>query len=105
MLIEHLKHILIIVALQQSSEVPLFKLRESENTVHVSTAETHSQSDNYPVNIRSSHSQDADFVKNVVIIETGLSKTSLPELQRKWLQRRLLPRVFYKQFNEAEPEQ
>ncbi|KAM3181113.1 hypothetical protein ACTXT7_014999 [Hymenolepis weldensis] len=30
---------------------------------------------------------------------------SLPELQRKWPQRRLLPRIFYKQFNGSEPEQ
>ncbi|KAM3172765.1 hypothetical protein ACTXT7_013877 [Hymenolepis weldensis] len=37
--------------------------------------------------------------------ETALSKTSLPELQRKWSQRRLLLRIFCEQFNEAEPEQ
>ncbi|KAM3177290.1 hypothetical protein ACTXT7_004805 [Hymenolepis weldensis] len=86
-------------------EVSSFKLREPENTDHLSTEETHSQTNNYPTSIRSSHSQDADFAENVVIIETGLSKTSLPELQRKWSQRRLLPRVFYEQFNEAEPEQ
>ncbi|KAM3177711.1 hypothetical protein ACTXT7_003982 [Hymenolepis weldensis] len=62
-------------------------------------------SDNYPTNIRSCHSQDADFAEDVVGNETALSKTSLLELQRQWPQRRLLPRVFYEQFNEAEPEQ
>ncbi|VUZ44692.1 unnamed protein product [Hymenolepis diminuta] len=48
---------------------------------HPSTEGTHSPSNNYPTNIRSSHSQDANFVENVVIIATALSKTSLPELQ------------------------
>ncbi|KAM3172578.1 hypothetical protein ACTXT7_014238 [Hymenolepis weldensis] len=56
-------------------------------TNHPSTNGTHSPSDNYPTNIRSGHSQDADFAENVVIIEAAPSKTSLPE------------------FNEAEPEQ
>ncbi|KAM3179766.1 hypothetical protein ACTXT7_017646, partial [Hymenolepis weldensis] len=60
-----------------------FKLKESENIDHLLTEETHSPSDNYRKDIRSDHSQDADFVESVVIIETGLSKTSLPELQRK----------------------
>ncbi|VUZ51620.1 unnamed protein product, partial [Hymenolepis diminuta] len=83
----------------------VFKLIEPENTDHLSTEKTHSPSDNYQANIRSSHSQDANFAKNIVIIETSLSKTLLPELQRKWPQRRLLPRVFYEQFNEAELEQ
>ncbi|KAM3173262.1 hypothetical protein ACTXT7_012847 [Hymenolepis weldensis] len=59
---------------------------------------------NYPTNIRSHHSQDATFAENIVIIETALSKTSLPELQQQWAHRRLLPRIFYEQFNEAEPE-
>ncbi|KAM3171454.1 hypothetical protein ACTXT7_016599 [Hymenolepis weldensis] len=62
-----------------------FNLRGPVNTDHLSTEETHFPSDNYPKNIRSSHSQDASFVENVVIIMTALSKTSLPELQRKWL--------------------
>ncbi|KAM3175024.1 hypothetical protein ACTXT7_009356 [Hymenolepis weldensis] len=62
----------------------------------------HSLSDNYPTNIKSNHSQDANFLENVVIIETVLSKTSLPEMLRKWSQRRLLPRIFYERFNEAE---
>ncbi|VUZ46036.1 unnamed protein product [Hymenolepis diminuta] len=61
-----------------------FELREPGNPDHLSTEETHSRSDNYQTNIRSSHFQEADSVENVVIIETGLSKTSLPELQRKW---------------------
>ncbi|KAM3173266.1 hypothetical protein ACTXT7_012851 [Hymenolepis weldensis] len=38
-------------------------------------------------------------------LATALSKTSLPELQQQWAHRRLLPRIFYEQFNEAEPEQ
>ncbi|VDL59330.1 unnamed protein product [Hymenolepis diminuta] len=67
--------------------------------------ETHSPSYIYPTNIRSSHFQDANFAEKVVIIETVLSNTSLPELQRQWPQRKLLPRIFYEQFNEAEPEQ
>ncbi|KAM3183628.1 hypothetical protein ACTXT7_009963 [Hymenolepis weldensis] len=33
-----------------------------------------------------------------------LRKTSLPELQSKWPQRGLLPRIFYVQFNVAETE-
>ncbi|VUZ51924.1 unnamed protein product [Hymenolepis diminuta] len=72
-----------------------FKLREPENNDHLSIEEIHSPSDDYPLNIRSSHSQDADFVKNVVIIEIGLSKTSLPELQRKCSQRKLGSRSIY----------
>ncbi|KAM3183125.1 hypothetical protein ACTXT7_010962 [Hymenolepis weldensis] len=51
------------------------------------------------------HSQDADFAENVTIIEIALLKTSLPGLRRKWVQRWLLPRIFYDQFNEADPEQ
>ncbi|KAM3171002.1 hypothetical protein ACTXT7_017478 [Hymenolepis weldensis] len=53
----------------------------------------------------SSHSQNANFAENVVIIEIVLSKMLLPELQRQWPPRRLLPRIFYEQFYEAEPEQ
>ncbi|VUZ48360.1 unnamed protein product [Hymenolepis diminuta] len=45
------------------------------------------------------------FRGDVVIIETGLSEKSQPELQRKWSQRRLLLRTSYEQFNEVEPEQ
>ncbi|VUZ47970.1 unnamed protein product, partial [Hymenolepis diminuta] len=64
-------------------DVLSFKRRGSENTDHLSTEVIHTPSDHYPTNIGSSHSQDADFVENVVIIETGLSKTSSSELQRK----------------------
>ncbi|KAM3172936.1 hypothetical protein ACTXT7_013524 [Hymenolepis weldensis] len=71
-------------------------------TYHLSTEGAHSPSDNFPTNIRSSHSQNTDFAENVVIIETVLSKTSLPELQRKWSRRRLLPRIFYEEFNDVE---
>ncbi|VDL19603.1 unnamed protein product [Hymenolepis diminuta] len=45
------------------------------------------------------------FVEHVVNIKTALSKTPLPELQRKWSQRRPLPRIFYKPFNESESQQ
>ncbi|VUZ41222.1 unnamed protein product [Hymenolepis diminuta] len=38
----------------------------------------------------------------MLITETVLSKTSLPELQCQWPQRILLPRIFYEQFNETE---
>ncbi|VUZ46653.1 unnamed protein product [Hymenolepis diminuta] len=31
--------------------------------------------------------------------------TLLPKLQRQWLRKGLLPRIFYKKFNEAELEQ
>ncbi|VUZ40837.1 unnamed protein product, partial [Hymenolepis diminuta] len=64
-----------------------------------------SLSGSHPTNARSSYYQDADFVENVTTIETVLPKMSLPEFQLKWSQRRLLPRFFYKQFNETEPEQ
>ncbi|KAM3174496.1 hypothetical protein ACTXT7_010426 [Hymenolepis weldensis] len=94
-----------LLAKTRCQEVSSFKLREPENTGHISTEGTHSLSDNYPTNIRSGHSQNADFVENVVIIETGLSKISLPELQRKWSQGGPLLRIFYEQFNKAEPEQ
>ncbi|KAM3178986.1 hypothetical protein ACTXT7_001493 [Hymenolepis weldensis] len=59
----------------------------------------------HPTNIRSRHSQDANFAENVAIIETTLSNKSLLELQRQWPQRRLLPRIFYEQFSEAELQQ
>ncbi|VUZ41188.1 unnamed protein product, partial [Hymenolepis diminuta] len=72
-----------------------FNPRDPENTDHLSTEETRSPSDNYSTNIRSSHFQNADFVENVVTINTALWKTSLPEVQRKWSQRRLLARIFY----------
>ncbi|KAM3185115.1 hypothetical protein ACTXT7_007034 [Hymenolepis weldensis] len=81
------------------------RFRRSENDLHLSTEGTLSPSNNYTTNIRNSHSQDANFAENVVIIKTTLSKTSLPELQQQWPRRRLLPRIFYKQSNEAEPEQ
>ncbi|VDL18580.1 unnamed protein product [Hymenolepis diminuta] len=74
-------------------------------THHLSTEGTHSLSGNYPTNITNIHSQDADFGKDVVTIETALLKMSLSELKGKWPQRRLLPRIVYEQFNEAEPEQ
>ncbi|KAM3178553.1 hypothetical protein ACTXT7_002316 [Hymenolepis weldensis] len=87
--------------LELNHELRAFNPRGFENTDYLSTEETHSPPDNYPKNIRSCHSQDADFVKNVVILKTTLSKALLPELQRKWSQRRLLPKI-YEQFNEAE---
>ncbi|KAM3171605.1 hypothetical protein ACTXT7_016291, partial [Hymenolepis weldensis] len=62
------------------------------------------QDHNYPTNIRSTHSQDATFAENVVFIKIALSDTSLPELQQQWPHRRLLPRIFYEHFNEAESE-
>ncbi|VUZ39308.1 unnamed protein product [Hymenolepis diminuta] len=39
-------------------------------TDHLSTEEAHAQSDNHPTNIRISHSRDADFTENILIIET-----------------------------------
>ncbi|VUZ53312.1 unnamed protein product [Hymenolepis diminuta] len=60
-----------------------FNLRGPENTDHLLTEETHPPSDNYSTNIRSNHSQGANFVEYVVINKAVLSKTSLPELQRK----------------------
>ncbi|KAM3187004.1 hypothetical protein ACTXT7_003181 [Hymenolepis weldensis] len=57
-------------------------LEDLKMNYHLLTEGTHSPSDKYPTNIRSSYSQDADFVKNVIIIDTAQSKTSLPELQR-----------------------
>ncbi|VUZ46420.1 unnamed protein product [Hymenolepis diminuta] len=58
--------------------------------IYLSTGGTHSPFENYPTNDRISRSKDTDFVENVDIIKTALSKTSLSELQRKWLQRGLL---------------
>ncbi|VDL61390.1 unnamed protein product [Hymenolepis diminuta] len=55
--------------------------------------------------MRNSHSQDADFAEDVVIIEIVLSKTSPSELQQQGPQRRPLPKISYEQFNEAESEQ
>ncbi|VUZ49469.1 unnamed protein product [Hymenolepis diminuta] len=80
-------------------------LEDLKMTYHPSTKGTHSPSDNYPTNTRNSHSQDADFAEDVVIIEIALSRTSLPELQWEWPQRSLLSRIFYEQFTEAKPEQ
>ncbi|KAM3182812.1 hypothetical protein ACTXT7_011575 [Hymenolepis weldensis] len=40
-----------------------------------------------------------------IIRRISESVTSLPELQRKWPQRRLLSRIFYEELNKAEPEQ
>ncbi|VUZ52051.1 unnamed protein product [Hymenolepis diminuta] len=47
---------------------------------------------------------NANFAENVAIIEAALLNTSLLELQRQWPHRRLLPRIFYEQINEAELE-
>ncbi|VUZ46484.1 unnamed protein product [Hymenolepis diminuta] len=63
---------------------PAILRKEPKSTHHLSTEETHSPSNNYPTNIRCSPSQDVDFVESVVIIETGLTKTSLTELQQNW---------------------
>ncbi|VUZ49325.1 unnamed protein product [Hymenolepis diminuta] len=52
-------------------------LRELENIDHLLIEGKHSLFDKYPTNIRSSHSQDVDFVENAVIIGTDLSKKSL----------------------------
>ncbi|VUZ50098.1 unnamed protein product [Hymenolepis diminuta] len=43
-------------------------------TYYLSTEGTHPPFDIYPTNIRSSHSQDADFAEKVVIIEIALLK-------------------------------
>ncbi|VUZ42164.1 unnamed protein product [Hymenolepis diminuta] len=54
--------------------------------------------------MRVSHSKDADFVENVVIVKTALLNTSLPEVRQKWSQRRLLLRIFHERFNGTELE-
>ncbi|VUZ52333.1 unnamed protein product [Hymenolepis diminuta] len=76
----------------------VFKRREHENTGRLSTEETRSPSDNHSTYIRSSHSQDANFVENVVIIETGLSRTATKVVTKKASAESL------QQFSEAEPQ-
>ncbi|KAM3183559.1 hypothetical protein ACTXT7_010091 [Hymenolepis weldensis] len=50
---------------------------------HLLTEGAHSLSDNYPTNFRSSYSQDADFVENVIIIVIAQSKTSAMSMVTK----------------------
>ncbi|VUZ57533.1 unnamed protein product [Hymenolepis diminuta] len=70
---------------------------------HQSIEGTHFPSNNHSTNTRSIRSQDLDFADSVTII--ALSKTSLPELQLNWPQRRLLPGIFYGQLNEPKYKQ
>ncbi|KAM3186304.1 hypothetical protein ACTXT7_004588 [Hymenolepis weldensis] len=57
--------------LLQVREPRVFNLRGTENELLSTDRESRFPSDNHPTNIRSSHSQHADFVENVAIIGTA----------------------------------
>lgn len=57
--------------------------------------------DNQPTNVK----VDANFAKNITIIETAHFEDVPGRTVTKMSTRRLPPRISYEQFNEVEPEQ